>query len=239
MNTITTTFVIVLFAAAASSHAGWRSRARKREETEQQRIADSIRVADSIRRADSIRVADSLRIEVYRKQEEKLEEEARREKRERAAAKKRAAQARKDTVPDKEPEGDMFSARRIVIDPTRIDTSALDSLEHEVDSLMALVCSRYRGMKRLRKTRMPRKLRFFRAQLRGARKDTADVRSCCEMLHHVQELKLAKLRLILEGQDGDNRAFVNLHIKGVMNEMHQLAEFMIALAPEKPYQFNR
>jgi hypothetical protein len=168
---------------------------------------------------DSIRVADSLR---------------------RAAAKMRAEQARKkDTVADAKPEEDMFSARKIVIDPVRIDTSALDSLEHDIDSLMSLVCLRYRGMKRLRKARMPRKLRFFRAQLRGPHKDTADVRSCCEMLHQVQELKLAKLRLILDGKEGDNLAFVNLHMKAVMKETHQLAELMIAPAPDKPYRIKR
>ncbi len=133
----------------------------------------------------------------------------------------------------------MLSARKIVIDPVRIDTSALDSLEHDIDSLMSLVCLRYRGMKRLRKARMPRKLRFLKAQLKGARKDTADTRSCCEMLHQVQELKLAKLRLILDGQEGDNCAFVNFHMKAVMKETHQMAEFMIALAPDKPYRIKR
>ncbi len=205
--------------------AGLAEAKTRRQRREEARL-DSIRIADSLRVADSIRIADSLMMARYRSADQRLKKA----KQEETERKKRLQELRREAARQQEDStGDAVAAREIVLPPDSREARIVDSLESVIHSREQRL---YQDAEfgKSRDYSLPETIRYCRYLLKHAKRDLEQVTGFIEEKHALLSMELRKLNILMDTQEGNNRAFLLLHVKRVKEDLSYLSGFLVTLS---------
>lgn len=199
-----------------------KSRRQRREEAR----LDSIRVADSIRIADSIRVADSLTLARYASADQKRKEKQQREAQRREQLARLREQAARERYRS---EGDAVAGREIVLTPGSDEERMADSIQAAIESMHdSLFDDPLFG--KTRDYDLPDKLRYCGYVLENDKAGREEVAAYVEGLHALLSMEYDKLRIIMDAQEGNNRAFLLLHVKRLKDDLRDVSAYLSRLS---------
>jgi hypothetical protein len=204
--------------------------ARRQRDADSAFMVDSLRQVDSVHRVDSLRAVNQSMIDEFAAAEEALKAEKARREQERLEQERLASQLQQEAVERATANENAVDGRTIVIDPKSAVGIATDSLDREIAAVRARLYHTAKEYKKLETLNADDQVAYLRFLMKNKLRDTTEVVSAFEYLYQVQKMEYEKLTILRDALQGNDRSFVQAHLRTVQNQMGRLGVMILSFS---------